>query len=472
MGMDAGTAARTFTLLTIGDGLVSQIPALVLSTAAGFLITRVASEEAGSHLGADVGRQILAKPRALKIVALLLLGLAIVPGLPLGPFLALGLLVGFVGFSLDRGPGLREAVRRIRELRAAPEKEAAPAPSEGPLMSPVTLDVDPRISADGKVLDRAIPAVRTRLFEDLGLRLPPVRVRVGRTMAGADFAVLIREVVAVKGLVPEGMIFLGLDPGQIRDGGIEAEEARDPVTGGRGGWIDASLGPRAEAFGCRILDGVGYVTASLEEAARRRAHDLVTMQEVQDLLDTLEETSPALVRSTVPKPVDLRTLTDVCRRLVEEDVSLRHMAEILQALSRWVPVQRDVVALAELARAALARPISARHSADGEGMDAFIVSPPIEEAIRSSIHRTEQGSFLALDPEVGREIVEAARAELAHFPYSERRVPVILVQADVRRHLRKLLEIDLPRAAVLSYQEVDPAFAIRPVGEIAIGSAR
>ncbi|MBW2261837.1 MAG: type III secretion system export apparatus subunit SctV [Deltaproteobacteria bacterium] len=471
MNMDAAEALQTYTLLTIGDGLVSQIPALVLSMSAGFLITRVASEEPGSHLGADVGRQILSQPRALKIVAALLIGLGLVPGMPLGPFLILGLFVGFVGFSIERGPSIREAVKKIGKKRPPPA-EPAPPPEEGPLVHPVILDITQRVAGageePGRALDRAIPAMRGRLFEDLGLKLPPVRVRVGEPEPGLDFIVRIQEVPSARGTVPEEKFFCSLDPQQLRDGGLEVEEAHDPLTGGSGGWIQEAHEPRARTFGCRLLDAHGYVIASLEEAVRSRAHDLVSIQEVQDLLDTLEDASPALVRSTVPKPVDLRTLTEVCRRLVEEGVSLRHMAEILQTLARWMPSQRDPVALTELVRASLARPVSARHAVDGSSIDVFLVEPAIEDAIRTSIHKTEQGSFLALDPEVGRDIREAVSGEIAGFPMTRGRVPVILVQADVRRYLRKLIELDHPRAAVLSYQELDPALEIRPAGEIKI----
>jgi type III secretion protein V len=469
MGMDLPEALQTFTLLTIGDGLVSQIPALVLSTSAGFLITRVASEDPGTHLGAEVGRQVLSQPRALKIVAALLIGLGLVPGLPFGPFFVLGLVMAFIGFGLERGPSIRETVRRLRQRR--PEEARPPPVEDGPLMSPVILDIAPRLAKGDEErasLDRAIPELRTRLFQDLGLRLPPVRIRLGEPEPGADFVVHVREVPSARGAVPPGRIFVGLDPAQLRDGGIDVVEAHDPLTGQTGGWIDGSLEARAAAFGSPVLTGTGYAVACLEEAVRIHAPELVTIQEVQDILDGLEETSPALVRATVPKPVDVRLLTEVCRRLVAESVGLRHMAEILETLARWAPTNPDPVALTELVRSALARPISSRHSPDGEGIDVFLVSRTIEEAIRASIHRTDQGSFIAMDPEIGRDILEAARRELGSFPYGTRRVPVIVTQADVRRYLRKLIELDLPRAAVLSFQEVDPAFSIRPAGEISV----
>ncbi len=486
MKMDAREALEVFAILTIGDGLVSQIPALVLSTAAGFLVTRVASEDAGSHLGADVARQVIAQPRALKIVACLLFGLGFVPGFPLGPFAVLGLLAGFLAYAVERGADIRAAVARLRPGGARPDEASGKAEdrppgelaADSPLLVPVLVDVAPRVLGLGagardarQGLDREIPRMRARLHDDLGLSLPHVVVRTSEPPEpGADFMIRIREVPSGRGEVPAGKIFCSIPPRQLEDGGIEVLEAHDPVTGQSGGWIDESLERRASAFGCPVLTGPGYVIACLEEAVRMRAADLVGVQEVQDLLDSLERTSPALVRTTVPKPVDLRTLADVCRRLVEEGVSLRHMAEILESLSRWAGTQKDPVQLTELVRAALARPISARHAAaDGEGIDVLLVSTSVEEAIRVSIHRTDHGSFLALDPESARDIVEAVAAEIAAFPWTAARVPVLVTQSDTRRFLRKLVEIDHPRVAVLSYQEIDPALALRPVGEIAVG---
>ena len=478
MKMSAAEALQTYTLLTIGDGLVSQIPALILSTSAGFLITRVASEEAGSHLGAEVGRQILAQPRALKIVAVLLVGLGLVPGLPTGPFVLLGVVVGFIGVTVDRGASLKTAVARITQGARAPSPTPRPgaAAEEGPLLSPVILQVEERlvgVTDDGpSELERAVPALRDRLFEDLGLKLPAVRVRVGPCrVAGANFVVLIREVEAARATVPAGSVFCSMDPVQLRDGDLEVTDAHDPLTGRQGGWIDETLKDRAKAFGCQVLDPPAYVVATLQETVRAHGSDLVSVQEVQDLLDALESTAPALVRSSVPKPVELRLLTEVCQRLVDEGVSLRHLSTVLETLARWVPAQRDPVALTELVRSSLSRVLSAAHaSADGRSIDVFVVSPVIEDAIRTSVHTTEQGSFLALDPEMSRDIVDAVGTELATFPYTETRVPVLITQSDVRRFLRRLIDIDHPRVAVLSYQEIDPSFTIHPVGEIKVRS--
>ncbi len=478
MDMSATEALRTYTVLTIGDGLVSQIPALVLSTSAGFLITRVASEEAGSHLGAEVGRQLLAEPRALKITSVLLVGLGLVPGMPTGPFVLLGLVMGFVAFTLDRGAGLKVAVKSLAR-RARGERDRAPEPARakepGPLLSPIVLDVSESIAGKGEgaeELRREVPALRERLFEELGLKLPAVRVRVGEP-AGADFAVLVNEVRAASGRVPAGRVFCCMDPVQLRDGGLDVLEGPDPVSGRQGGWIDATLEGRAAAFGCRVQSPAGYVASFMEQTAREHAGELVGVQQVQDLLDALEVTDPALVRTSVPKPVELRLLADVCSRLVEEGVSLRHMARILGTMARWTATQRDPVALTELVRAALSRPISARHAgADGRGIDVFVVSTPVEEAIRASVHATEQGSFLALDPEIGRDIIEAVGREVRGFPVTSTRVPVLVTQSDVRRFLRRLIDVDHPRVAVLSYQEIDPSFTIHPVGEIRVGASR
>jgi type III secretory pathway component EscV len=289
--------------------------------------------------------------------------------------------------------------------------------------------------------------------------------------ADAQFVVHVDEVESERGKVPPARVFCCMEPVQLRDAGLDVVEGPDPLTGRSGGWIEETLSDRAAAYGCRVMDGTEYVVATLEQAVRLRGYELLGIQQVQDLLDSLESTAPALVRSTVPKPVELRLLTDVCRRLLEEGVSLRHLEDILTAMARWAPVQRDPVALTELVRSALSRPISARHaSADGRSIDVYVVSSAVEEAIRSAVHTTEQGSFLALDPEIGRDIIEAVGEQTHTFPATATRVPVLVTQSDVRRFLRRLIDIDHPRVAVLSYQEIDPSFTIHPVGEIRVGA--
>ncbi|HTB61628.1 MAG TPA: flagellar biosynthesis protein FlhA, partial [Polyangia bacterium] len=302
-GMDAGTAAHTYTVLTIGEGLVAQIPALIISTSAGIIVTRVASEEEGGHLGRDIGLQIMAQPKALAIAAGLLALLAIVPGLPTVPFLTLALILGAVAWKLLRTAAPAAETAATGPAGAAVARAGAPrgAAADEALLSPLLTPIAVEVSAElGAYLDgfasEVVPRLRERLFAELGLPLPAVRLRVGASaLAEGAFVIRLNEVPLARG-----------------------EIARDD-------W---------GAAGARLGD---EVLALL----RRYGHELFGLEEAQALLDALERTHPALVREVVPKLVSLVLFTDIARRLVEEGISLRNLRDILGALAEWAPHDRD-----------------------------------------------------------------------------------------------------------------------------------
>jgi type III secretion protein V len=484
MGMELEDAARTFTLLTIGDGLVSQIPALIISTSAGFVITRVASEDTATHLGLDVGRQIMKYPRALKIVALLLLLIGIIPGMPLGPFALLGIATGFIAWSADRMAKKRAAAGRPADR--GPEAGAAGEPErEGerpPLLRAVMVELSPRIdeqSGNGtrlaELIQRKIPGLRSALFDELGLRLPPVYIRTSDAMpAGENLAVYINEVPASRARARPGMLYVSLSPSQLADAGLKAVAGTDPAGMEGGSWLEESQRERLSLYvdGGGIMDVPRYAVACVEWAVKKHSAELLGTQQVQEMLDLLEGTHPALVRNAVPKPVELSLLTDVCRRLVSEGVSLRYMEQILETLQTWAPHERDGVALTELVRSSLKRAITARHAAPGGKLDAFLLSSTVEEGLRSSIHRTRAGGFLALAPDLSRSILDAVRREVE--PCLAARGSgdaVVVTQADIRRYFRKLVENEFPRLAVLSFSEVDDGTTLIPIGEISVADA-
>jgi len=482
MDMSLGESARTFTLLTIGDGLVSQIPALVISTSAGFVITRVASEEREAHLGADVGRQLFRHPRALKIVSLLLIALGIVPGMPFGPFFILGVAAGFLGWSIgvrERRAAARKTAEREAEAPPAGETGLASTDSEKEgerhaLLRAVTLEISPALDAGGggKLAERLqgdMPVLRGRLFGELGLKLPPVHIRLSASLpSGTNVAVLINEVAAFRGNVPSGKVFTTLPRRQLEEAGLPAEPGSDPAGMPGGAWVNEEERDRLQAYGADVMDGRDYIQHCVAWAVRRSSEELVGTQQVQEMLSMLETTHPALVRSAMPKPVELGLLTDVCRRLVSEGVSLRYMEQILETLQAWVPFEKDPVALTELVRSCLKRYLSARYQSSEGRLDAFLLSPDVEEALRSSIHKTRAGSFLALAPDLSRSILDAVRREVVPAIGDGRRDAVVVTHADVRRYFRKLVEVELPRLAVLSYAEIEPRTVLIPIGEIGI----
>ena len=469
-GMPVGRALETYGLLTIGDGLVSQIPALLISTAAGLVVTRVASEEEGSSLGGDIGAQIFGNARALGIAAVFLLALAIVPGLPAMPFLVLSGVFGLVAWR----------IRRARDHAAAPEtvavqKEAARETKARAAMVPVVVPISVDLGSDlataalgegagGPLLEREVPALRDEIFLELGVALPGVRARKALGLEPGAYVISIQEVPVIRSEVQVGKLLALAPPSVVASVGVAGEEGRSPVSGAAATWVGPDAREPLEAAEIVVLDEAAIVAAHVGRVVRRRAHDLVGIQETQSMLDQLERVYPALVRNVVPKPVSLALLTDVLKRLVEEGVSVRPLREILEALAVFAPNERDPVSLTELVRAALRRQITHRH-APGGMLAVYLLDPGIEDAVRDAIQRTATGSYLALAPDLARDILEAAKRELGKAAGTE---SVVLTQADIRRFVRRLVEVELPDVVVLGYQELAPEVTVQPLGRIGV----
>ncbi|MDH5492726.1 MAG: type III secretion system export apparatus subunit SctV [Myxococcales bacterium] len=465
--LSAVESLRLYGLLTIGDGLVSQIPALLISTAAGLVVTRVASEEEGGSLGGDVAHQIFGNARALAIAALFLLALAIVPGLPAVPFLVLAAIFGATALRLERGgrPGAGlEAVAVEQEAARETKARAAMVP----LVVPVAVELGPELAArlldeggGGALLEEEIPSLRDLLFLELGLGLPGVRARRAEGLEPDEYLIALQEIPILGGRAPLGRSLALADGARLASLGLEAE----PDEEAGGAWVPEGSETLLESAAIASLDAAALVARDVGRAVRRRAHDLMGLQEVQGMLDQLERAYPAVVRNVVPKPVSLSLLTDVLRRLVEEGVSVRPLREILEALGTYAPHERDPVALTELVRSALKRHITFKHAQDGV-LSVYLADPGLEEAVRDSIQRTASGSYLAMAPDQVQDILGVIRSEL--LPASQEAPPILLAQADVRRFLRRLVEVELPDLVVLSYQELAPEVMVQPLARIAI----
>jgi type III secretion protein V len=454
-GMDVAAAARRYALLAIGDGLVSQVPALLLAVSAGVAVTRVAAEEDGDSLGAEIGRQLLADPGALAAVAALLGGLALAPGLPAAPFLALGAAAGL---------GARYAARRGRaaQTRAA-EGAAGDAPGDGAALAtaPVVLllgdDLAALAHADPSFERDGLRGVRERLLAELGVPAPPVAVRAGA--APGAWALLVDEVPAASGRTPadEAVALAAAD--ELALAGIAGTPEPDPLTGRASTRIAAADARRAAAL-AEVRGPLASLLAACEAALARSAHLLVGVQEAQALLDGLEASAPALVREA-SRQLPPVLLAEVLRRLVEEGVSVRPLRTILEALLEAGGAPRGAPALAEAARRALRRHIGHRCAGDGP-LAALLLDPRAEIAVRSAL----SGEVLALDPQLAAALLDAlAREVQAHAA-----PPVVLASADVRRALRALVAPRFPRVAVLAYEDLPPELPVRPVGRLALAA--
>ena len=453
-GMDVGAAARRYALLAIGDGLVSQIPALLVAVSAGVAVTRVAAEDEGGSLGGEIGRQLAAEPAALATVSALLGALALAPGLPAAPFAALS--------AAAAGGALHLARRRDR--RAAAPAEASDAdvnPFAAP--APVVLELAEDLLAsaradDGRSMREALAALREQLWRELGVQVPGVVLRPAPLSPGA-WALVVDDVPIASGRAPRGELLALVAPGELALVGVGAAAAPDPATGRPASLVAEADGARAAALG-PVLAQLERVVAEAGSALRGAAHQLVGVQEAQALLDALEPTAPALVREA-SRQLPPALLAEVLRRLVEEGVSIRPLRTILEAMLEAGGPARGAASLAEACRRALRRHIAYRFGRGGP-LAALLVDPTVEHAIREAL----AGEALALEPGAARALLDAVEAETR----SAEEPPVILAAADVRRALRGLVAPRFPRVAVLTYEDLPPDLPVRPVGRLAIAA--
>jgi len=468
--MDAGQAMRVYGLLTIGDGLVSQIPALVISTAAGLVVTRVASEVEGTHLGEEISGQILAHPRAIAVASGLLLLLAVVPGLPTIPFLLLGVICGITAYGLfrARAHGAEGAPDELDEADG-PVAESGAGPVSEP--SPLSLEVGTGLTEivdskrGGAQLAPAVAELRRQLYSDLGVRIPPLRVRgavEGLPVEG--YSVLVDDVPVLRGELRQDSLFCHATSGEIRELGVQAEDADQPTSNEPACWVPETMADQVRAAGFTTWSATDLVMANLDAVLRRKATHFLGLQAVQGLLDSLEGTHPALVRAVVPRVVGVPLMADVLRRLVEEGIGVRNLKVVLEALLEWGEHEKDPVALTELVRSSLKRQITHRYTNGEPSLAVYLLSPELEEAVRSAVQRSTTGTYLALEPELAKEIVRLIGDRVVPPPSG--RDTVILTQPDVRRFVRKLIELDVPHAAVLSFQELEPQVVIKPLSRI------
>jgi type III secretion protein V len=430
-GMEVTGALKRYGLLTIGDGLVTQIPALVMATAAGVLVTRVASEEAETPLGAELASQLFGQPQALRVGSFFVLGLALVPGLPGLPFLVIGGLL--FAASRARLKSLRAEQERQQpepiQRRSGPEAQPRFVPLVVPWSVEVSKDLEPLLDDDvrgGEVrrpgLRAALAAAREIVFRDRGVPLPAGRVSVSEALPERHALLALHEVPALLVTFP-------------------------PTVGD-------------DALAQRLL-------LELLPALERRAQDFLGLSETQNLLDELEQIAPAAVRQVVPKPITLIQLTDILRRLVEERVSIRDLRAILEALSVVGNAEKDPLTLAEFVRAQLRRPLTHALTRGARELSVILLDSHIEEAVRGAITRTPAGAFLSLAPAATRDIVSAVRRAISNHA-GDATPLIILTQPDIRRFVRKLLEPEFPDVRIISYAELLPEVAIKPLGRATV----
>jgi type III secretion protein V len=478
-GLPFQEAIQVYSLLTIGDGLVQQIPALIISVSAGIVVTRVASESEASNLGREMVTQLTAYPKALIIAAVLLGLMAIVPGLPKIPFIILAIVVGSIAVML-----IKSKQKVVQEIMDTPKQDVVKKAvrKHGDVLpfimpSPISLEVGSAIipfvddSQDGgRFINELIPLLRHGLYYELGVNFPGIQVR-GQTvdMEPEAYVININEVPVAQGRIMRGHILVGEPLEQLQLFNISGTETIHPIDGSVVTWISDQFKDVATQAGFRMWDPAEYLILHLSYILRKQAHEFLGLQEVQTMLTELEKTHPALVKELVPKVITLLQLAEIFQRLVQEDIAIRDLKTIFSTLAQWGEVERDTLTLTEHVRAGLKRYITHKYAGAANTLAVYLLDADIEDMVKNAIRRTEKGNYLALEPEITQEIIEAVGREIASHPFPPgARPPVILTTAEIRRYFRKIVELEFPQLSVLSYQELAENLRIQPIARVSL----
>jgi flagellar biosynthesis protein FlhA len=453
-GLSLGAAAQTYTTLTVGDGLVAQIPALFISTAAGIIITRTVSE---TNLGSDITRQLLTFPRAIAIAAILLVIFAIIPGMPRIPFLMIAAGVGFMWYQTGRAQ--TEQKQQIEREEKAREAAIPKAPEnvEGLLkVDAMEIEIgygliplaDPKQGGD--LLER-ISDIRRRMALRMGIMLPPIRIRDNMANKPSEYTIRIRGNEVARG---ELMIdhYLIMNPGNIMEQ-IPGIETTEPAFGLPAIWITESQRARAEELGYTIVEPASVLATHLTETIHAHAHELLGRQEVNELIENIRKTSPVVVEELIPGVLNLGDMQKVLRNLLKERVPIRNLEIILEVLADFGRRIKDPVVLTEHARQALGRTICAEYMDDKGQITAVTLDPRLEQKILDSLKETEAGAYIALDPITVQKIIAATTAESKRM-VNEGRQPTVVCSPRIRPYFKQLVQGALPGLVVLSFAEI------------------
>jgi flagellar biosynthesis protein FlhA len=465
MNLGFSEATQKYSLLTVGDGLAAQIPALLISVAAGIIVTRAASDR---DLGSDIAGQILSQRRAPMVAAGAIGLFALIPGLPKLPFLFIAAIFGLIGWAVRNGmPEAQEAAAAQAKAKAA--ELAAPAATPEPL-SEVGVDALELAIGFGLVplvnggsLLRRVSMIRRQIAGDLGLVIPPVRIHDELGMESHEYVLKVRGSEVTRGRIMPGHL-LAMDPGDA-SATLQGIPTREPAFGLDAMWVHDSGRAEAEALGYTVVDAESVIVTHLTETIRAHAAELLTRQDVRSLLDKLKESNAAVVEEVVPDTLSLGEIQRVLQLLLSEGVPIRDLGTIVEAIGDKARITRDTNLLSEYARQALGRAITAPHLDEELCLRAITLDPAIEQEVATSITQTADGEYLAMDPPRAQAIVGALRAQVEHA--SGRGVrPVLLCSARVRRHLRRLIAQAQPHLPVCSYNEIAPGINVETIGVI------
>jgi flagellar biosynthesis protein FlhA len=455
-GMDLSTAAQTYTILTVGEGLVTAIPSLLVSMAGALITTRAASE---SNLGEEVATQLLAQPKPLMVAASVLGTLALVPGLPKVAFISVAAVLYAAAY----------AVRDKAEEADAEDADAAAPPADGPdpttAVEALSVEVGYALVSlvdekQGGTLLNRVRAIRRQIATDTGVIVAPVRIADNLQLGPRGYSILVKGVEVARGeLYAERM--LAINPGTA-SGKLEGVQTQEPAFGLPATWIAASQREAATTAGFTVVDPTTALSTHLSETIRNFLPDLLSRQQVKEMVDGVAQTSPKLIEDLVPKTASLGEIQRVLRQLLRERVPVRDLVTILEAIADAASVTKDPDAITEAVRSAMGRAICKPYQNEKGELSVIGVSPLLEEKLMASLVKTDQGAMLALDPQQAQNIA----GRIARALEQAMAQPVLLCSPALRPHLWRLFARVLPHLGILSHAEVPAHIQVVPVATL------
>lgn len=482
-GLSAADALQLYSILTVGDGMVSQVPALLIAITAGIIVTRVSSEES-ADLGSDIGAQVVAQPKAMLIGGVLLVLFGLIPGFPMVTFFTLAAVVTAGGYFI--GLRQRNAQTSNQDLptvlaqgAGAPAARSKPKAGGKPrgklgekeefaMTVPLLIDVDAALQAELEAiaLNEELVRVRRALYLDLGVPFPGIHLRFNEGVGAGEYLIQLQEVPVARGLLRPGYLLVQENASQLELLGIPYEEGTPLLPGQPTLWVAKEHQERIEKMRLAALTPDQVVTWHLSHVLREYAEDFIGIQETRYLLEQMEGSYGELVKEA-QRIIPLQRMTEILQRLVGEDISIRNMRAILEAMVEWGQKEKDVVQLTEYIRSSLKRYICYKYANGNNILPAYLLDQQVEEQIRGGVRQTSAGSYLALDPTITQSFLEQVRHTVGDLTQMQNK-PVLIVSMDIRRYVRKLIEGDYYALPVLSYQELTQQINIQPLGRVGL----
>jgi flagellar biosynthesis protein FlhA len=467
--MSFAHAAQNYTLLTIGDGLVTQVPALIVSTAAGVIVSRAGAE---SSLGKEITSQILIQPRAIAVASAVLFVFGLVPGLPTLPFMILALLSGGLAYGVFQSikeTARVEAEEKMQEEKSIPADQFDSLPPLDTLAIEVGYGLIPLvdIEQDGQLLDR-IKSLRRQIARELGIIVAPVHIQDNMQLKLGEYTILLKGNEVARGELMTNY-YLAMNPGTA-EGEINGIATKEPTYGLPALWIKEDVKEKALAQGFTVVDLATVLTTHLSEIVKRHSHELLGRQDVQQLLDSLKDTHPKVVEELVPNLLPLGGVVKVLQNLLQERIPIRDLLAILEALADWAPVTKDLNILTERVRHALARTITQMYLTSEGKIAAVTLGHTVEATIAEALQQSDQGSFLSLDPMIAQQLMNHLARSLEKMTATDYQ-PIVMCSAQIRPHFKMLVDRFMPHVVVLSYDEILSTIEIQSIDMLELNHA-